>query len=162
MIKFENVDFIFAIRGLELARGGVHGKLLKHSKGGFFFTCTLEWLAGAEGQGQFTPTMSLFSLNRIAYLHCLKLHFIVKAYIPSANIWVQRLENDWQVDLELLIAHNMQWFSCILFFIHDGGVLSLLMNTWRPCSKCVIFEQAISANISDFCMILRFLLSNIS
>jgi len=37
MIKFANFEFIFAIRGLKLAMGGVEDKFFKHKIGGFFF-----------------------------------------------------------------------------------------------------------------------------
>jgi len=40
MIKFENFEFIFAIKGPILAKRGVVDKLINSKIGGLFFICT--------------------------------------------------------------------------------------------------------------------------
>jgi len=42
MLKFLNFEFIFAIRGLKLAKRSVQGKLIKHKIGGFFLLAPLK------------------------------------------------------------------------------------------------------------------------
>jgi len=39
-IKFENFEFMLAIRGFKSTRRGIEDKLIKHKISGVFFTCT--------------------------------------------------------------------------------------------------------------------------
>jgi len=58
MIKFANLEFIFAIRGPILARWLLLGKLIKCKIGFVFFTCTPRMTWRGQARGPLHPTSS--------------------------------------------------------------------------------------------------------
>jgi len=58
-MKFENYEFIFAIRGPKLAKEGVQDKFFKHKIGAFSFTCTLGMTWRGQARGSVHPNYIL-------------------------------------------------------------------------------------------------------